>query len=237
MRVHGDKVIRRRPGILQLKRYEDAKEFLQEDFCGICGYCGKDSRKMYQRFQIDHFVPRSLAPERETDYYNLVLACAKCNQIKSNQWPTQNISLPHDEENGFIDPATEEFDHHLARDADGYIIGLTPLGENICKRMHFDIRRTDLFWKIGKLCEQREKLEQLYDQGVLQEVEKNYKELEKSYEKQAEIKKLKFFWFHTIAAVIFLSTLQTANHHMTASATYPWLPASQVCLQDDAVLP
>ena len=174
MRVHGDKVIRRRPGIPQLKRYEDAKNLLQEDFSGICGYCGKDSRKMYQRFQIDHFVPKSLAPDRETDYYNLVLACAKCNQIKSNQWPTQDVRLPHDGEKGFVDPATEEFDQHLARDESGYIVGLTPLGENICRRMHFDIRRTDLFWKIGQLCAQCERLEELFDRGVLREAGKDY---------------------------------------------------------------
>lgn len=174
MRVHGDKIIRRRPGIAQLSRYEDARPFLQEDFCGICGYCGKDSQKMYQRFQIDHFVPKSRDHERATDYYNLVLACAKCNQIKSNKWPTQNVQLPHDGEKGFVDPATEEFDQHLARNEIGYIVGLTPLGESICKQMHFNIRRTDLFWKISQLCEQCEKLERLFDQGVLRETEKDY---------------------------------------------------------------
>lgn len=174
MRVHGDKIIRRRPGIVQLDRYEDAKPLLQEDFCGICGYCGKDSQKMFQRFQIDHFVPKSRAPKREKDYYNLVLACAKCNQIKSDKWPTQDIQLPHDEEKGFVDPATEEFDQHLERNEAGYIVGLTPLGKSICKQMHFDIRRTDLFWKVSQLYEQREKLERLFKQGVLREIEKDY---------------------------------------------------------------
>lgn len=174
MRVHGEKVIRRRPGVAPLKQCVDAKPFLQEDFYGICGYCGKDSQKLYQRFQIDHFVPKSRAPEREKDYYNLVLACPKCNQIKSNKWPTQDIQLPHDEEKGFVDPATEEFDQHLARNEAGYIVGLTPLGESICEQMHFDIRRTDLFWKISQLCAQLEKLERLFRQGLLREREKDY---------------------------------------------------------------
>ena len=48
------------------------------------------------------------------------------------------------------------------------------MGENICRRMHFDIRRTDLFWKIGRLCEQCEKLEELFDRGVLRESGKDY---------------------------------------------------------------
>ena len=174
MRVHGNKTIRRRPGIARLVRCEDARALLQSDFYGICGYCGKDSRLMYQRFQIDHFVPKSRAPERELDYYNLVLACAKCNQIKSNKWPTQDTRLPHDGEKGFVDPATEEFDQHLERNEAGRIVGRTPLGRSICEQMHFDIRRTDLFWKVSRLCEQREKLERLFDLGLLSEQDKDY---------------------------------------------------------------
>ena len=40
--------------------------------------------------------------------------------------------------------------------------------------MHFDIRRTDLFWKIGQLCAQCERLEELFDREVLREAGKDY---------------------------------------------------------------
>lgn len=174
MRVHGDKVIRRRPGISELNHYTDAKDILRADFFELCGYCGKSSQMMYQRFQIDHFVPKTWDPDRKNDYYNLVLCCAKCNQIKSNKWPTEDITKPNDGEKGFIDPATEEFDLHLARDDKGHIVGLTPLGENMCKSLHFDIRRTELFWRIGQLYQHQRALEELFVQGQLKEKEKDY---------------------------------------------------------------
>ena len=65
MRVHGDKKIRRREGIAELEHYQDAKTILKEDFGNMCGYCGKNSDIMNERFHIDHFVPISLAPEGE----------------------------------------------------------------------------------------------------------------------------------------------------------------------------
>lgn len=112
MRVHGDRIIRRRSGITKLKKYSEAREILAEDFKNICGYCGKDSHIMHERFHVDHFVPVSLNPERENDYYNLVWACPKCNLVKSNKWPTENKEIANDGNKGFVDPATEEYDKH-----------------------------------------------------------------------------------------------------------------------------
>lgn len=31
-------------------------------------------------FEIDHFVPQRIAPERENDYSNPVYACYECNR-------------------------------------------------------------------------------------------------------------------------------------------------------------
>ena len=54
MRVHGNKVLRRRDGVCKLKKYSDknTKDLLKEDFQNICGYCGKDSRVMHENFHI-----------------------------------------------------------------------------------------------------------------------------------------------------------------------------------------
>lgn len=97
MRVHGDKVLRRRDGVGKLNNYNDknTKDLLKEDFQNICGYCGKDSRTMHEKFHIDHFVPVKIAPERKEDYYNLVLSCPKCNLIKSSKWPTKDKNISH----------------------------------------------------------------------------------------------------------------------------------------------
>lgn len=174
MRVHGDKVIRRRAGITDLKHYSDAKDVLREDFYNLCGYCGKNCSLMYERYHIDHFVPQSIDPDRKNDYNNLVLSCMKCNLTKSNKWPTEDKALAHNDEIGFIDPASDEYDVHMERDEQGYVRGITPLGTNMCEVLNFHMRRTDLYWKIQEIYQIQEKLEQLFEQDRLPEEEKNY---------------------------------------------------------------
>lgn len=140
----------------------------------MCGYCGKNSTIMKERFHIDHFVPKSLAPERENDYYNLVLACPKCNLSKSDKWPTKDKNLANDGKVGFVDPASEEYDKHMERDEQGFVKGTTPLGEHMCNSLHFDVRRTDLYWKIQELYRIQMGLEQLAENGKLSEEEWRY---------------------------------------------------------------
>lgn len=174
MRVHGDKSITRRMGIEELHHYQEARDILCQDFHYMCGYCGKNGRRMHQKFHIDHFVPKKRAPKRENDYYNLVYACPKCNLSKSDKWPTDDIEKPNDGITGFVDPATDEFDKHMIRNKQGYVVGITLLGQNMCRLLNLDIRRTDLYWKISRLYEQQDKLEYLYSQGKLDEREKNF---------------------------------------------------------------
>lgn len=174
MRIHGDKVLRRRPGIGKLRDYRDAKDILKADFQNICGYCGKDSSIMRERFHADHFVPVKIDPDRKEDYYNLVWSCPKCNLVKSGKWPTKDKDIPHDGRKGFVDPATKEYDQHLERDENGYIQGKTLLGKNMCESLNFHIRRTDLYWKISCLYHIQEELEFLYDKKMLDDNEKDY---------------------------------------------------------------
>ena len=164
LRVHGDKRIRRRTNSVQLNDYKEARPLLMEDFQKMCGYCGKNSEIMKERFHIDHFVPKRLAPERKEDYTNLVLACPKCNLSKSGKWPTGDKNIAHDGIVGFVDPATEEYDSHMERNEQGYIRGITLLGENIYKSLNFDVRRTDLYWKIQSLYAIQDELENMSEQ-------------------------------------------------------------------------
>lgn len=161
MRIHGDKIIRRRSGVSGLNDYRDAKPYLKEDFANMCGYCGKNSDIMNEKFHIDHFVPKSLDGEREKDYYNLVLACPKCNLTKSNKWPTKDKNITNDGKIGFVDPASKEYDEHVERDEQGFIKGITSLGNNICRNLNFDVRRTDLYWKIQQLYQIQAEMEKI----------------------------------------------------------------------------
>lgn len=173
MRVHGDKIIRRREGVPELNHYQEGREQLEQDFHYLCGYCGKDGSVLHQRFHLDHFVPKSLDKNREKDYYNLVLACQRCNLSKSDKWPTENITQPHNGEKGFVDPAEPEFDEHLERNEKGYVVGRTPVGKSMCNMLHLDIRRTDIYWKATQLKRQLKELEDLYKKHRLTEQEKD----------------------------------------------------------------
>lgn len=173
MRVHGDKIIRRREDAPKLNRNQDGREQLEQDFHYLCGYCGKDGSMLHQLFHLDHFVPKSLDANREKDYYNLVWACQRCNLSKSDKWPTGDIALPHDDEVGFVDPASEEFDEHLERNENGYVVGKTPVGDCMCNMLHLDIRRTDLYWKAAQLKQQLRELEKLFLEEKLTEKQKD----------------------------------------------------------------
>lgn len=173
MRVHGDKVIRRRKGALELNSYQDGREQIEQDFYYLCGYCGKNGNVLHQKFHLDHFVPKSLDKSREKDYYNLVLACPRCNLSKSDKWPTGDNTQSHNGESGFVDPASAEFDEHLERNDKGYVIGKTPVGKSMCNMLHLDIRRTDLYWNAAQLRIQLKELEKLFQEDKLTERQKD----------------------------------------------------------------
>lgn len=157
-RVHGNIHISRRTLNEDRNKQED-KKMLSEDFKEICGYCAKNSRIFLEEFHIDHFAPKSKFPERKKDYSNYVLACPQCNRLKSDKWVTEDPYISHTEENGFIDPATEEYDEHLYRDENGNIKAKTKVGEYMCEVFKFDIRPISLIWKIEKLEQLQEILE------------------------------------------------------------------------------
>lgn len=174
MRVHGEKILHRRTGVGEFKNYRDAKSILEEDFQFLCGYCGKDGKVMHEKFHIDHFVPKSLDEHRINDYYNLVLACPRCNLAKSDKWPTGDKDRPCNEKEGFIDPASEDYDKHMQRSDEGFVAGITSIGNSMCGMLHLDIRRTDLYWKINKLRDTLTELEKMHEEGKLTELEKDF---------------------------------------------------------------
>lgn len=153
MRVHGMLRIRRRG--LQITNWRNHKQELEEDFFGICGYCGKHFKATLCDSQIEHFIPQKKYPDYKNKYSNLVLSCKVCNNKKQSDWPsndpTKNIT--DDKKQGYIDPATDDFDNHLERCEDGNIIGKTDVGNYMAKRMGFDYRPISECYKIKELYE------------------------------------------------------------------------------------
>ncbi|HCS54762.1 HNH endonuclease [Rubinisphaera sp.] len=67
--------------------YVSFRPWLRDEFTFRCVYCLK--REMWGQvtceFELDHFEPQSLAPDRKLDYFNLVYACRRCNSVKLDQ--------------------------------------------------------------------------------------------------------------------------------------------------------
>lgn len=159
-RVHGKTKISRREDIEQMSPYGKYKENLREDFGHICGYCGKSELVTKNTFEIDHFIPKRLAPEKENDYTNLVYSCYVCNRKKSGKWISEDKTIQFVEGKGFIDPATADYDKNLQRDRQGNIVGITEAGKYMVEvGFEFDKRPIKEIYKAMLLIEKRHQLE------------------------------------------------------------------------------
>lgn len=160
MRVHGKDKISRRKNVLSKAKYGDYLLELQEDFHFICGYCGKSIKVTKNTFEIDHFVPKSLAPELENEYSDLVYACFTCNRKKSNKWPTKDKLVHHNDIVGFVDPATDEYDLHLERLANGEIKPISEVGKYMCNDVFkFKLRPIKEIWICEQIITKQEELQ------------------------------------------------------------------------------
>lgn len=169
MRVHGRYKIVRCSG-LDKRNYTKYEPELREDFHHICGYCGKSEAVSKKGFEIDHFIPQTLAPELRDCYGNLVYACFTCNRKKGSKWPTNDITMAHNRSVGFCDPATDEFDSHLKRDSSGKIISCSDVGEYMLKKaFRFDKRPTDVIWKAMQIIEMKQDLRSRWATLALEE--------------------------------------------------------------------
>ena len=149
-KVHDVKIIRRTE-YEKKSNYREYKDILVEDFHGLCGYCGKRREYLLDKYQIDHFAPKSKFKDIKNEYWNIVLACPNCNRLKSDKWIGDDFKIPNDGEKGFVDPATDEYCSHLERDENGNIVYKTDVGKYMYDVFKFNIRPTRLFWKLDKL--------------------------------------------------------------------------------------
>lgn len=160
MRIHKNIKISRRQDIKSGKPYRSYLKNLREDFGYICGYCGKSELVTKNTFEIDHFIPKRLAPERENDYSNLVYACYECNRKKAGKWPSENKDIQIFNGLGFVDPATEEYDNHLERSDAGDIVGKTITGKYMVEDgFEFNKRPIKEIYKAMLLIEKKHELE------------------------------------------------------------------------------
>jgi hypothetical protein len=90
---------KRRHGPSGYRSYESYRPWLRDEFDFRCVYCLKRETwgHVTGEFELDHFAPQSISPERRIDYFNLVYACRRCNSVKLDQSVGDPLCLLHSE--------------------------------------------------------------------------------------------------------------------------------------------
>lgn len=134
------------------KCYQSYRSRLATDFFHRCGYC--NVRDIYSKmsFEIDHFVPKGYDKDiRDNDYSNLVYSCRSCNNAKRRKWPTKDPKVYNDGHVGWVDPCSVDYENHLGRDDDGYIIPLTEVGKWMHENLKLGQSKHQVLWNIEQL--------------------------------------------------------------------------------------
>jgi hypothetical protein len=126
----------------QFSKYSAYKPYLASDYNNHCGYTHVLDTLFggSRTFQIDHIKPESVYPELINDYNNLVYCCSYVHRAK---WD--------DDSPNYLDPCTVDFNEHFERDEEGVIYGKTTQAKYMVERMHLNLARYALAWKVERL--------------------------------------------------------------------------------------
>ena len=141
----------RRDNAPDVKSYHEYKPLLREDFHERCGYCGDHEFFRDTFYEIDHFVPKTLAPRREKDYANLVYSCRTCNNSKRAKWPTKKMDKLNNGNEGWIDPCDNEYSKQFERLSDGSVKSRTILGQWMWRELSLGNPIHRLKWSLEQL--------------------------------------------------------------------------------------
>ena len=95
---------------LDVDQRQQIRDALADDFGGICAYCEKrcdgnrrtNGTSEENSPENEHFLPEEKFPASSLEWLNLVYSCQRCNDVKSNFWPTRNIGTSNYD--GFVNP-------------------------------------------------------------------------------------------------------------------------------------
>ncbi len=160
------------------------KERLIIDFEHKCAYCDDDDKYTggSKAYHVEHFAPKEKFPKLEFTYDNLLYACPYCNISKSDKWPSDDSNISVVENEGFINPCTEEYNEHLKREEDGSISYISPVGEYMYYNLKLYLQRHQLIYNISrvhkKLKEVRKEKERRKNlHRPVEDLERMYKDL------------------------------------------------------------
>ena len=99
------------------------QEQVRQSYRFRCGYCGVSETGSGGELTIDHFRPVSKGGDDRDD--NLVYACNRCNQFKSDFFPDPATSAP---EHRLLHPLLDNAELHFREDDYGRLQALSATG-------------------------------------------------------------------------------------------------------------
>ncbi|MCB9196786.1 MAG: HNH endonuclease [Flavobacteriales bacterium] len=133
-------------------RHTDYFLELRNDFNMRCGYCDSFDLRRNNDFEVDHYRPRRVLVQiRHNDYSNLVYSCKSCNRTKSGKWPSNDETIPHLGNTGFVDPVDPLYSTHLCRYDTGEIDWETDLGRWMYQELGLFNNQHAILWFLEKL--------------------------------------------------------------------------------------
>jgi hypothetical protein len=106
---------------------------IAEDCQYRCVYCDVMISELGgESMHLDHFCPQRHFAHLENDPMNLVLACPKCNQLKSDWWPEKD-GTSQNGVNGFIDPFSSRRLDYFRVEESGLLVAIKPPSQYIIK--------------------------------------------------------------------------------------------------------
>ncbi len=125
-----------RSDVESVEDYGEHKEVLRRDFWYSCAYCTRTELETRAKgFEIDHYVPISIAPELKHSYANLMWSCGWCNGKKLDLHPPEEAQR---EGIMFFRPDEHHELDHFTVEADGTIEGLTKCGVFTVEMLELD---------------------------------------------------------------------------------------------------
>jgi hypothetical protein len=80
-----------RSAVADGKPYASYKENLRIDFWYSCAYCSiTEFEAQGIGFEIDHYCPQTICPDKKNVYSNLMLSCQPCNRNKDDYFPDES---------------------------------------------------------------------------------------------------------------------------------------------------
>ncbi|MFO0810855.1 MAG: HNH endonuclease signature motif containing protein [Gemmataceae bacterium] len=101
------------------------RPWLRDEFAFRCVYCLVREVWQPRDLEVEHFTPTVLAPDRATDYANLLYACRACNAAKAAQ------RIP--------DPTRALVGGSMTVEPDGTLTATTPAAERIIDGLRLNV--------------------------------------------------------------------------------------------------